>query len=101
LVRTFCAAISLHSPRLHHLTKHGFTSNGQQGEEIQSGEEFHPDSPSYEPPQPERQSFTFGPQQPYQRGGPPGRPAIPAGHAREGTPFLQCAFFLRGMPARL
>ncbi|ELR18367.1 uncharacterized protein ACA1_136780 [Acanthamoeba castellanii str. Neff] len=62
-------------------------SSRLQGEEIQSGEEFHPDSPSYEPPQPERQSFTFGPQQPsYQRGGPPGRPAIPAGHAREDRP---------------
>jgi hypothetical protein len=38
--------------------------------------------PLYKPPQPERQSFTFGPQQPsYQQGGPPGRPAILASHA--------------------
>ncbi|ELR23145.1 uncharacterized protein ACA1_342290 [Acanthamoeba castellanii str. Neff] len=65
----------------------GTTLSSRLGEEIQSGEEFHPDSPSYEPPQPERQSFTFGPQQPsYQRGGPPGRPAIPASHTREDRP---------------
>ena len=102
LVRTFCAPTSLYSSRLHHLTKRGFASNGQQGEEIHSGEEFHPDSPSYEPPQRQRQSFTFGPQQPsYQQGGLSGRPAIPVNHTQEGTPFLQCVFFLRGMPARL
>ncbi|ELR20391.1 uncharacterized protein ACA1_338910 [Acanthamoeba castellanii str. Neff] len=65
----------------------GTTLSSRLGEEIQSGEEFHPDLPSYEPPQPERQSFTFGPQQPsYQRGGPPGQPAIPASHAQEDRP---------------
>jgi hypothetical protein len=81
LVCTFCAATSLYSPRLHHLTKHSFTSNRQQGEEIHSGEEFHLDSPSYKPPQRQHQSFMFGLQQPsYQQGSLSGQPVILVNH---------------------